>query len=490
MTRSIDATYSAEDNKLRLYADSRLDAENYARVREAGFRWAPKQELFVAPSWSPAREDLCIELAGVITAEQTTLVERAETKVERLEGIAVKRAQQANSFQEAASRIAKRFADGQPILIGHHSEKKARRDQAKIHANMEKSVKASSAIEYWEYRVTGVERHANRKSAPSVIARRIKTLLKDLRDQQRAINHAHICSQLWADVSAISDPEKFRLTAEHYAGASLKTGQTAPFGTWSKLRDGELDHREFVTDILTSWEQRTQSDNRFRWINHILNRLGYERSELSDVQRFTGELTPVILQAFAREHGAHKPKANNDTDGNWTLTSSVPLPAHIADDSSFTASTEQWQDIMQSAGYCVPEPKPRRTSTKVQVPLINLSRDEANRLQAMWNATAKEKHSEKVLGEMQDSAVYLCTQAHFSAHSKGSYSNLNTIELDKLGNKVWSSYKGKSAAPVCRIRSTPNNNGIYSANRVIVITDKPSKPLPIEWDAVPTDTAS
>ena len=98
MTLSVSATFSAEDNKLRLYAESRLDAELYARVSKAGFRWAPKQELFVAPSWSPAREDLCIELAGVITAEQTTLVERAEIKAERLEGIAVKRAQEGNPF--------------------------------------------------------------------------------------------------------------------------------------------------------------------------------------------------------------------------------------------------------------------------------------------------------------------------------------------------------------------------------------------------------
>lgn len=55
------ATYSPEDNKLRIYADYRLDAETYARFREVGFKWAPKQELFVAPKWPPAREDFCLE---------------------------------------------------------------------------------------------------------------------------------------------------------------------------------------------------------------------------------------------------------------------------------------------------------------------------------------------------------------------------------------------------------------------------------------------
>ena len=31
-----EATYSPEDNKLRLYPDERLDAETYARVKAAG----------------------------------------------------------------------------------------------------------------------------------------------------------------------------------------------------------------------------------------------------------------------------------------------------------------------------------------------------------------------------------------------------------------------------------------------------------------------
>lgn len=48
------ATYSPDDNKLRLYAASRLDPETYKKVHDAGFRWAPKQALFVAPAWHRA----------------------------------------------------------------------------------------------------------------------------------------------------------------------------------------------------------------------------------------------------------------------------------------------------------------------------------------------------------------------------------------------------------------------------------------------------
>lgn len=44
---SMSATYSPEDNKLRLYPAGCLDSETYARVKAAGFIHAPKQGLFV-----------------------------------------------------------------------------------------------------------------------------------------------------------------------------------------------------------------------------------------------------------------------------------------------------------------------------------------------------------------------------------------------------------------------------------------------------------
>ena len=64
-------TYSPDDNKLRLYASLRLDEETYKKVHDAGFRWAPKQGLFVAPAWTPGREDVLLSLAGDIGDEDT-----------------------------------------------------------------------------------------------------------------------------------------------------------------------------------------------------------------------------------------------------------------------------------------------------------------------------------------------------------------------------------------------------------------------------------
>jgi hypothetical protein len=80
---TFSCTYSPDDNKLRLTASARLDADTYARIKAAGFSWAPKLEQFVAPMWTPSRADLALELAGEISDDDTTLMDRAEDRAER-----------------------------------------------------------------------------------------------------------------------------------------------------------------------------------------------------------------------------------------------------------------------------------------------------------------------------------------------------------------------------------------------------------------------
>ncbi len=170
------ATYSPEDNKLRLYASARLDAELYQRVRSAGFRWAPSQKLFVAPSWTPKREDLLIELAGSVGDEDTSLVDRAEERAGRFEGYSSSRENDAESAKNSVKAIADNIPFGQPILVGHHSEKRARRDAQKIENGMRKAIKMWETSEYWKNRAAGAIHYAKYKELPRTRARRIKKI--------------------------------------------------------------------------------------------------------------------------------------------------------------------------------------------------------------------------------------------------------------------------------------------------------------------------
>src|SRR5690606_1577391 len=114
-----DATYSPEDNKLRLYAASRLSAATYARVKAAGFKLAPKQELFVCPRWRPEAEDLLLELCGEIGDEDSSPEERSADRAERFSGYRDKRRAEATGHADTF--------DAGPQVFGHQNRSRAER---------------------------------------------------------------------------------------------------------------------------------------------------------------------------------------------------------------------------------------------------------------------------------------------------------------------------------------------------------------------------
>jgi len=64
------------------------------------------------------------------------------------------------------SAIADNIPFGQPILVGHHSERRARRDAEKIENGMRKAVKLWETSEYWAQRAKGAINHAKYKDLP------------------------------------------------------------------------------------------------------------------------------------------------------------------------------------------------------------------------------------------------------------------------------------------------------------------------------------
>ncbi|MCZ4258745.1 DUF3560 domain-containing protein [Sulfitobacter sp. G21635-S1] len=351
----ITATYSPEDNKIRLYPSARLDDETFQRVKDAGFKWAPKQELFVAPKWSCKREDLALELAGEIEPEEMTVAERAQAKAARLDALADKRAAESSAYSRAADELSRAFEFGQPILVGHHSERKARKTQERMHNAMDKAVRAHKAIGYWHYRAEGVERFANMKNDPKVRARRIKTLLAELRDFQRRLNGAHKALENWE-----------KLTTDNLIRMALGRSEMYSFNLYSAVERGDMTPQEAREKAMAGARSIIESDNLARWISHTLNRLSYEREMLGEVPRFEGEITPTLLQMFVREHGADKPKGAKVDSDLFTVECKAPLPAHIAQGTSVELSGDEWRDLMQSCGYVPPAKKPAKP------PILNI----------------------------------------------------------------------------------------------------------------------
>ncbi|MCC7376975.1 MAG: DUF3560 domain-containing protein [Verrucomicrobiales bacterium] len=286
----ITATYSPEDNKLRLYPVSRLSDGDYTRVREAGYIWAAKQGCFVAPMWTPEREDIAIELAGDIDDEDKSLVERAEERADRFREYNHNRLAEANAAHSHVASISDGIPLGQPILVGHHSEARARRDAERIQSGMRKAVRLWETAEYWKERAAGAIRAAKYKERPDVRARRIKKLESEKRGLDKLDQGDTLMLGMWEK----SEKPLTKDRALAITGTPVGTRSSYEFPK-SKYPTSDYEGRQSLwgalnKDTITPDQamaldvaERTDAiERRRRWINHLHLRLEYERAMLAE----------------------------------------------------------------------------------------------------------------------------------------------------------------------------------------------------------------
>ncbi|EDF5515508.1 DUF3560 domain-containing protein [Salmonella enterica] len=283
------ATYSPDDNKLRLYAAERLDDETYQKIHAVGFRWAPKQALFVAPAWTPAREDVLLSLAGDIEDDDNTLFDRQEQRADRFSGYSEKRAGESEQTLAQVDALASVIPFGQPILVGHHSERRARRDAQRIENGMKRAVMLFERAEYWEDRAHASLRLAKYKERPDVRYRRIRTIEADKRKAERNIAQAQKYLTMWR--AQTLDLKMARLvsnydhiytcfTLEKYPRPPEKSQYEGQMSLHSAL-ENEIITFEQARDIAAPYHERTIRHQQ-RWLNHYQNRLAYERAMLDE----------------------------------------------------------------------------------------------------------------------------------------------------------------------------------------------------------------
>lgn len=300
------ATYSPQDNKFRLTAASRLDPEMYAKVKAHGFSWAPKQKVFIAPMWTPSREDFLLSLVDEIEDEDSTTEERAAARAERFAGYHERRAEEAERAHSAVEQIAGGIPLGQPILIGHHSQRRAERDAEKIRAGMNRAVNLWKTSEYWKQRAHASLAHAAYLERPDVRLRRIKTLEADMRKRQRDVSEAEQEQKIWErctnpEAKITKDGQPVAMT-EHERGVfalgrmgsydgtcfPLKDYPRNPpasqyegaMGLYTAMKENIITFAQAQDMLYKRWEARKAHAQ--RWIEHYTNRIEYERAMLGE----------------------------------------------------------------------------------------------------------------------------------------------------------------------------------------------------------------
>jgi len=179
--------------------DDRLPTEQWEKMKsEMNFRWFPGSKQMVA-KWTPYVEDFVTKTLG-LEIDDEFRADDPEARIDRYEKYADNATESAERIRERVDGISERFAGGQPILVGHHSERGARADAKKIENGMRKSISENERAAYWRSRAEGAIARAMQKEDPGVIYRRIngpEGFAKRLRGHLKDQNQSGIKIGLW-----------------------------------------------------------------------------------------------------------------------------------------------------------------------------------------------------------------------------------------------------------------------------------------------------
>ncbi len=532
------ATYCPEDNKLRLYI-GRVPRDEFLKLRAEGWTTLHKQREaggcdFVA-HWTPERRDTAIGYAGIIEDEDMGPEERAADRAERFAGYREKRTGEATGH-------ADRFDSG-PVVHGYQSQARAERSAARHDRIADRAGDAWSKAEYWQRRTAGVISHALHVAAPSVRMGRIKELESAIRKIEKSRSDYFDKYARWVVCSEMTDTEAQTKRAivlayvEHGDYLHPRSGRKSYLYDHARREEGRTDDPLTGAELCALWLNNNGKPavEEGDWLTHYRLRLSYE-NQMLEAQGGRAGVVEMVPGGWLRggRHLSNEErqivKVNKSPATGRVVSVLVrdnhasshnhwgnPFPDGVAKVLSHTVEVERASPgcyraptADELAAFEVDKKARKAAAPKADpCPLINPTDAEAERLQSLWNERAKERHcrihlksyGKDYADEFKPASVRRITQATYSANSKGAYARAETREVcrdaelkDRFSGMYSSEREAREkriGAPVCSVRLTTDNNAsTYAPKSVIILTDKPQKPLPaVVWEQVATPAA-
>ncbi|WP_062908275.1 DUF3560 domain-containing protein [Mycobacterium avium] len=204
---TIEITHSAAEGTL-VHGTNRGDGTNTI-LKAAGFRWFPSLGLWGVPrsrDRQPNRHKIdraadALRAAGHTvtidvddthrpTAEaEADKVHRQEQRVDALNTKADRKAAAAAAAWDAEHRAVDALPpDGQPILIGHHSERRHRNAIARAHAATRRAIDATEDAQHASRRAEAAAATTAHRYNPVTVKNRIEKLQAEQRSDQRILD--------------------------------------------------------------------------------------------------------------------------------------------------------------------------------------------------------------------------------------------------------------------------------------------------------------
>lgn len=166
---------------------------------------------------------------------------RLEARLERRAAWAGKATQRSEARLARARGIGDRIPFGQPILVGHHSEGRARADAERIHSNISKAVEESRLAEHHEQKAAGIASQLER-SVFSDDDNAIEALEARIAEREAQVAHRKAVNAAFKKAKGEA-PARFaalvtsglmaRAEALDVAGTMARMGYERPFPAYS-----------------------------------------------------------------------------------------------------------------------------------------------------------------------------------------------------------------------------------------------------------------
>jgi hypothetical protein len=546
-SESNSATYCPEDNKLRLYV-GRVPRNEYEALKAEGWTSTPKQDCDFVAHWTPSRRDTCLSYAGFIADEDTPPTERAADRAERFAGYQEKRfdeaTQHADRYESGpaahgyqSERRAERAAARHDRLGDKASDQwsKAEYWSSRTAGVISHALyKSEPGVRMGRIKELEAELRKMEKSQQEVTERaqrRFDAVLSVLehaegkREKLKPIGREDFVWSLSKIRRAEGDTED--ATPEQYRRACLESalsGYHNSDANQAKAKEAEQGTRP-AADIAREWlEGKTRpadwdAETGTEWTRHLKLRLSYENQMLEaqggragavemipggwlgkyQIQKVnksnvTGRVVSVDVQYMSATNRWGNPW--QDGKGPRMLAVQIKVERMAAD--TYRAPTEA--ELATFSAERDAAKKAAKATAPPSSPLINPTDVDAERLQALINerhvAEWKRRYGEpRGCHAPKTAEVHRMTQAEYSAISTGAYAKAETRTVHAAGligdreSNLWSQraqdYKKMIGAPLCKVRFAG-----YDPIYVLIITDKPQKPLPAAVWEVKQETAT
>lgn len=123
-----------------------------------------------------------------VAEREALLTERAEVRADMLAERAERRHTESENYHRRANELSDLIPMGQPILVGHHSERRALRDADNIHNWHGKGFELAREARRLDNAAESAVNHQAHRENPFVVARRLAKLESDRRDTQRRLD--------------------------------------------------------------------------------------------------------------------------------------------------------------------------------------------------------------------------------------------------------------------------------------------------------------